>query len=57
MTGVQTCARSIWLLLWTHESHAASCSLYLKAGFTMFSESPVHNYGQDLVEQEWQVEL
>ncbi|MCF6317443.1 MAG: GNAT family N-acetyltransferase [Marinosulfonomonas sp.] len=45
------------LVLWTHESHAAACSLYRKAGFAMVSESPVHNYGQDLVEQEWQIEL
>ncbi len=45
------------LLLWTHKSHEAACSLYRKAGFVMISESPVHNYGQNLVEQEWQIEL
>lgn len=45
------------LVLWTHQSHEAACSLYRKAGFAMVSESPVHNYGQDLVEQEWQIEL
>ena len=45
------------LVLWTHESHQAACALYRKSGFTMVSETPVHNYGQDLVEQAWQIDL
>lgn len=45
------------MVLWTHESHQAACSLYRKSGFTMVSETPCHNFGQDLVEQAWQIDL
>lgn len=45
------------LQLWTHEIHTAACALYQKAGFRMVSANPVQNYGQKLVEQEWQIEL
>ncbi|MBW6507069.1 MAG: GNAT family N-acetyltransferase [Rhodobacteraceae bacterium] len=45
------------LTLWTHESHRAACALYAAAGFTLTSARPVHNYGHDLVEQEWQIAL
>lgn len=43
--------------LGTHESHRAACSLYMSAGFSMVRQTPVHNYGQDLVEQAWQIDL
>lgn len=45
------------LALWTHESHEAACALYRKNGFTMLSATPVHNFGQDLIEQAWQIDL
>lgn len=45
------------LALWTHESHQAACALYQKTGFTMVSEIPVHSFGQELVEQAWQIDL
>lgn len=45
------------MVLWTHESHPAACALYQKAGFKMIKATQVHNFGQDLVEQEWRVDL
>ncbi|WP_372839343.1 GNAT family N-acetyltransferase [Phaeovulum sp.] len=45
------------LRLWTHESHRAACALYAASGFTKVSSRPVHNYGQDLIEMEWQIAL
>lgn len=45
------------LTLWTHESHRAACALYAAAGFTLTASKPVHNYGCDLIEQEWQIAL
>jgi GNAT superfamily N-acetyltransferase len=41
--------------LWTHESHAAACALYRKAGWRCTSSKPVHSFGVDLVEQAWEV--
>lgn len=43
--------------LWTHESHRAATALYAKAGWTCTASRPIHNYGVDLVEQIWQVDL
>lgn len=43
--------------LWTHESHAAACALYQKHGWTLTSSKPVTSFGQNLVEQSWQIEL
>lgn len=45
------------MTLWTHETHQAACALYLAAGFSMIRANSVLNYGQELVEQEWQIEL
>lgn len=45
------------MALWTHESHEAACALYRKNGFAMSRATPVHNFGQDLVEQVWQINL
>ncbi|WP_415921032.1 GNAT family N-acetyltransferase [Tateyamaria sp. SN6-1] len=39
--------------LWTHESHSAACALYARFGWTLTSSTPVHSFGQDLVEQTW----
>ena len=43
--------------LWTHESHAAACALYRKAGFTLTRSEPVRSFGVDLVEQGWEIAL
>ncbi len=45
------------MTLWTHESHRAACLLYKRAGWTIASSAPVHNYGVDLVEQTWKITL
>ena len=46
---------AMWL--WTHESHRAACALYRKAGFVCTETKPVHSFGQDLVEQRWEITL
>ncbi len=43
--------------LWTHESHKAACALYAAAGFRLLSSVPVRSFGQDLVEQQWEITL
>ena len=43
--------------LWTHESHAAACALYRKAGWTCTASKPVHSFGVDLVEQTYEITL
>lgn len=45
------------LELWTHKSHRSACALYLKYGFQMTGEEPVHEFGVDLVRQNWQIDL
>lgn len=45
------------MVLWTHESHRAACALYTKAGFTLTASKPVHSFGQDLVEQSFEIAL
>ena len=43
--------------LWTHESHHAACALYARAGWRCVAARPVRNFGVDLVEQTWRVDL
>ena len=45
------------MVLWTHESHRAAGALYRKAGFTLTDETPTHAFGQDLVDQSWEIDL
>jgi GNAT superfamily N-acetyltransferase len=45
------------LKLWTHESHRAACALYARNGFACTASFPVHSFGQDLVEQSWEIGL
>jgi GNAT superfamily N-acetyltransferase len=45
------------LRLWTHESHRAACALYARNGFRLTDSRPVHSFGQDLVEQTWEITL
>jgi len=41
------------MMLKTHESHRTACALYEAFGWKLTESVPVHNYGQDLVEQTW----
>lgn len=43
------------MTLWTHESHKAACALYRKNGFAMTGSKEVHSFGQDLIEQTWEI--
>ena len=43
--------------LWTHESHRAACVLYARYGFLCVDAFPVRSFGQDLVEQTWELDL
>lgn len=45
------------MTLWTHESHRAACALYAASGFNLVAETPRRSFGQDVVEQEWQIAL
>lgn len=45
------------LTLWTHESHRAACALYAKHGFRLTASKPVHDFGVDLVRQNWKLEF
>lgn len=45
------------MVLWTHESHTAACALYRTFGFAMTDEEAVHEFGVDLVRQNWQIDL
>ncbi|SEQ30384.1 GNAT family N-acetyltransferase [Thalassovita taeanensis] len=45
------------MVLWTHESHTAACALYAATGWRLTSSVPVHNFGVDLVEQSWEIDL
>ncbi len=41
--------------LWTHESHTAACALYAQSGWRCIQSKPVHSFGQNLVEQTWEI--
>ncbi|MBY6056645.1 GNAT family N-acetyltransferase [Leisingera daeponensis] len=43
------------MMLKTHESHRTACALYQAFGWRLQDSRPVRNYGQDLVEQTWQL--
>ncbi len=43
--------------LWTHASHRAACALYQKNGFRLTQSQPAHSFGQDLIEQSWEIAL
>jgi GNAT superfamily N-acetyltransferase len=45
------------LRLWTHESHRAACALYARSGFRLTDSRTVRSFGQDLVEQTWEIDL
>lgn len=40
--------------LWTHESHAEAGRLYARSGFAITGTKPTRNFGQAVVEQQWE---
>lgn len=45
------------MVLWTHESHRAACALYARNGWRLASSRPARAYGQDVVDQDWEIAL
>jgi GNAT superfamily N-acetyltransferase len=45
------------MVLWTHESHKAACALYAKSGWHLVRSTPARAYGQDVVDQDWEITL
>lgn len=43
--------------LWTHQSHRAACVLYDRNRFACVKSKPVRSFGQDLLEQTWELDL
>ena len=45
------------VVLWTQSILVAAHRIYEKAGFRLLKEEPHHSFGQDLIGQEWELEL
>ena len=45
------------MVLWTHASHRAAIALYAAHGFVMTSETALHDFGQDVIDQTWEIAL
>jgi GNAT superfamily N-acetyltransferase len=45
------------LMLWTQRSLVSARRIYQAAGFTLAHEQPHQSWGQDLIEQDWVLEL
>ncbi|MDV6014346.1 GNAT family N-acetyltransferase [Haloechinothrix sp. LS1_15] len=45
------------ITLWTVDGLDAAASLYTRAGFTRSEHRPVHQWGRDLVEARWELQL
>lgn len=45
------------LVLWTHESHAAACRLYERAGFEKLASRPEREFGQNTVVIDYRIDL
>jgi GNAT superfamily N-acetyltransferase/DNA-binding MarR family transcriptional regulator len=45
------------MVLWTHESHRAACALYAKNGWHLVRSQTGQAYGQDVVDQDWEIPL
>lgn len=41
------------MTLWTHAEHRAACALYARSGWDLTDSKPVHSFGVDLTEQQW----
>jgi GNAT superfamily N-acetyltransferase/ribosomal protein S19E (S16A) len=45
------------MMLWTHESHRAACALYARNGWRLVRSASGRAYGQDVVDQDWEITL
>lgn len=45
------------MVLWTHESHRAACALYARNGWQLRRATAGRAYGQDVVDQDWEIML
>jgi DNA-binding MarR family transcriptional regulator/GNAT superfamily N-acetyltransferase len=45
------------VVLWTQSILTAAHRIYQRAGFRLVKEQPHHNFGHDLIGQEWELEL
>lgn len=45
------------MVLWTHESHRVACALYAKNGWRLVRSVAARAYGQDVVDQDWEILL
>jgi DNA-binding MarR family transcriptional regulator/GNAT superfamily N-acetyltransferase len=45
------------ITLWTNSVLTAARKLYIQEGYQLVHENPYHNFGQDLVEQTWELTL
>lgn len=45
------------MVLWTHESHRAAGALYASEGFTLRERTPTRAFGQEVVDQVWDIDL
>lgn len=45
------------MVLWTHASHRAACALYAAHGWRMVEEVPVQAFGQEVIDQTWEIAL
>ena len=45
------------MVLWTHESHRAACALYARNGWRLVRSAPLLAYGQEVVDQDWEITL
>jgi L-amino acid N-acyltransferase YncA len=45
------------MVLWTHASHRAACVLYAAEGFRMVDETPARAFGQEVIDQTWEIVL
>ena len=44
-------------ILWTHESHRAAGALYKAAGWELVDSTPAVSFGQEVVVQNWRIDL